>query len=489
MTARHLTLLASAALACAAPQAAAAAPVAWHTAWGRSQATSPTTPPLTDQTVRVVSRLTAGGTQVRVRVQNAFGRSSSVNGTAPLTIDAATVGRRSAGPGVVPGTLRPLTFAGRRDVTVPPGGSVLSDPVALVVTAGEDLAVSAHTPLAAMPPAHLFDTVTNYISGSGDATGNLDGAPFTTTTTTTPLIAAVDVSGTPLAGTVVAIGGSVVDGTGSTLDGHDAWPDDLARRLQALPAARHKAVVNAGIGTTTAARACASPLGQGVQDRVKRDALSLAGVTDLIVYAGTNDLSGFPAGVNTCNAAQIIDAMRDTIRQAHAAGARVFITSITPRASYSETQNADRALVNAWVAKGGNCSGECDHALDFDAVVRDPGQPNRIAPSLDSGDGIHPNPKGYSLIADSIDLALLSPAPVVPACRSRRSVRFTIPKGASRVRVLVNGRPVRARRSGRAVIVDFSGDRRRQVRVTVLAAGGFRRVTTLRLCTMRTSGA
>jgi lysophospholipase L1-like esterase len=57
------------------------------------------------------------------------------------------------------------------------------------------------------------------------------------------------------------------------------------------------------------------------------------------------------------------------------------------------------------VRSGGDCSGFCDHALDFDAVLRDPAQVNRIRPDLDSGDGVHPNPAGYGLVAGSVRLA------------------------------------------------------------------------------------
>ena len=99
--------------------------------------------------------------------------------------------------------------------------------------------------------------------------------------------------------------------------------------------------------------------------------------------------------------------MTNIARQAQRAGAQVLISTITPRASYNSQQNAYRAQVNAWVRAGSDCSGVCDHALDFDAVLRDPAQPNRILPALDSGDGIHPNP------------------PATPASRARSTSRIS----------------------------------------------------------------
>ena len=40
-------------------------------------------------------------------------------------------------------------------------------------------------------------------------------------------------------------------------------------------------------------------------------------------------------------------------------------------------------------------------------MVRDPANPQRIDPAIDSGDGIHPNGEGYGRIAASIPLAAL----------------------------------------------------------------------------------
>ena len=93
--------------------------------------------------------------------------------------------------------------------------------------------------------------------------------------------------------------------------------------------------------------------------------------------------------------------------QAHARGVRVLISTITPRASFTPLQNAEREKVNAWVRRGGSCSGACDRSLDFDVVVRDPANHDRIDPALDSGDGIHPTGEGYRRIAASIPLSAL----------------------------------------------------------------------------------
>ena len=63
-----------------------------------------------NHTLRMIPRVSIGGSTLRVRISNAYG-------TRPLAIGAACVGLRSTGPALVPGSNRRLTFGGeaRRD--------------------------------------------------------------------------------------------------------------------------------------------------------------------------------------------------------------------------------------------------------------------------------------------------------------------------------------------------------------------------------------
>jgi lysophospholipase L1-like esterase len=46
--------------------------------------------------------------------------------------------------------------------------------------------------------------------------------------------------------------------------------------------------------------------------------------------------------------------------------------------------------------------------IDFDAVVRAPADPHRIAAAFDL-DGIHPNPRGYFEMGSAVSLELFTP--------------------------------------------------------------------------------
>jgi lysophospholipase L1-like esterase len=51
-------------------------------------------------------------------------------------------------------------------------------------------------------------------------------------------------------------------------------------------------------------------------------------------------------------------------------------------------------------------SGAFDAVIDFDKILQDPANPNRMLPKWDSGDHLHPGDAGYRYMGDSIDLKL-----------------------------------------------------------------------------------
>lgn len=375
----------------------------WSTSWTQSQQRASGLSPETFQnrSVRVVTRLTQGGSSLRVRLQNQFG-------TAPLVVDATTAGLSAGGAAVRPESLRTVTFGGSTSVSIPAGGEVWSDPVDLATTAMDDLALSFYLVNPTRMMLHDLAGRTNYFSveGGGNTTSDTSGAGFPATHGWTYLVSAVDVSTTKLAGTVVAYGSSVVDGVGADNCGpgcpppavFQRWTDTLAQRvIDERPAHRQVAVVNEGISGTTASPACGSGGLDGVS-RLDRDVLALHDVRSVIYYYGTNDIA------NGCSAETILTAYRETFARLRAAGIKVFVTPITPRPGYTAEQNAQRAAVNEFVRAGRNCSGTCDGVFDFDAVLRDPAHPNSILPAYDTGDGVHANIAGQTAIARSIPL-------------------------------------------------------------------------------------
>ena len=388
------------------PSARAAGPATstWHASWATAQHVAG--PTLSDQTVRTVVHLTQGGPRLRISLaQQAT--------SAPIRIDQIAVGRRSGTSDMAPGSVRDVTFGGHRAVTIKPGQRVTSDPVRLRVGSETDIMVDTYVRDAAVPSAHQLAFDTSYLTpaGGGNHTGETSGADFTQTTDSYLLVSSVDVAAKDIAGTVVVVGGSVVDGLGSRSTGtlgtgpeappNSRWSDVLARRLrESQPAHRQISVANVGISANTASPKCAIVDGRAgnVTQRYGRDVLSRAGLTHVFVYAGTNDLA---AG---CSAGQIITAFKGLANRAHRRGVDIIFATITPRASYTAEQNERRSVVNRWLLRGGHCAGYCDGVANFDDAIADPTDPHRIDPTLDSGDGIHPNAEGYARMAQIVPL-------------------------------------------------------------------------------------
>src|SRR6266576_1760000 len=202
-----------------------------------------------DQTFRLIVRPDIWGRQARLRLSNVFG-------TKAVTFDDVFVGLQMGGPALVKGTNQPVTFSGKASVTVAPGSAVWSDAVQLgfvrdpAELAGRKLAISFHVAGESGPMTwHAKALTTSYVTAPGaGATGQSeDDAPFPFTTTSWFFLDAVDMMAGADTRVVVAYGDSITDGTASTLNGDDRWPDVLSRRLHAAHGNRI-AVVNAGIG-------------------------------------------------------------------------------------------------------------------------------------------------------------------------------------------------------------------------------------------------
>src|SRR5262245_58069743 len=97
----------------------------WRTAWATSQQSLGMNA-ISNTTVRLIARVTIAGDAVRIRLDNTYG-------TTPLKIGKAYVGIRARGALLVEGSNHAVRFGGAESISVPPGGTVISDPVTMRV--------------------------------------------------------------------------------------------------------------------------------------------------------------------------------------------------------------------------------------------------------------------------------------------------------------------------------------------------------------------
>ena len=372
-----------------------------------------------DQTIRQIVHISLGGERVRVVLTNAFG-------TAPLDVGAAHVALRDKGAAIIPGSGRVLTFGGSRTTRIPAGAVVVSDPEALTVPSLTDLAIDLYVPgdtAATMSPLTILPASwqTNYLSPPGDHTGATD-IPVQATTTyarrdgtvtsTWFFLARVEVAAAETVSAVVTIGDSITNGSRSTLDTNNRWPDHLARRLVAQGI--EMGVLNAGIGGN---RLLSDGNSVSALARFDRDVLVQSGATHVIVMEGINDIGGARENPSP-TAEDLIAGHKQLIERAHARGLTIYGATLTPfqGANYWTPEGeAKRQALNEWI----RTSKAYDGVIDFDKVVRDPDQPTRFLPRFDPGDHLHPNDAGYEAMANAIDLELLKPRPVLTPTASR----------------------------------------------------------------------
>jgi lysophospholipase L1-like esterase len=383
----------------------------WVTTWTTANAASDRPAAFSNQTIREIVHTTIGGSLVRIRLSNTFG-------TRAMRLDAVFIGLQKDGATLVPRSNHEVTFGGSRLIAIPEGAEALSDPVSLAVGSEQNLAISLFTAGETGPATvHGSAFQTNYVSGAGNFAADEGAHAFAVATGAKAteswyFLSAVEVlAPASVKGAVVALGDSITDGASSRPDKNERWTDVLARRL--LASHTEIAVLNAGIGGNRVLTT--SPCwGQNALARLGRDVLAQAGIEAVILFEGTNDI-GQPdtkaLETNPClsrtqvTANEIIVGYKQIIARTHARGLKIFGATILPYqgfGAWTATGEAKRVAVNQWI----RTSGAFDGVVDFDAALRDPATPTRMAPKYDSGDHLHPGPAGHEAMGNAVDLTL-----------------------------------------------------------------------------------
>lgn len=407
---RRHTLALSAALTL--PASAVMPPAPWVGAWrAAEQPAIPGKAPRYDrQTLRLILPLQLGGTGLRVRLSNRYGRE-------PLRIAAARVAVRRDGDAIDPATDRELHLPAE----IAPGASAWSEPVELPLSGPLDLALSLYldTPTE-IGTVHLLAMQTSYVAaGDQTAAASLTQAqPLHSW----PAVVGVDVQGST-GSAVMAFGSSHIDGDGIDPDRRERFGDQLSARLHA--AGQPTAVLNYGIignrlrfdAPTDRRNPVGPAFGEAGLQRFARELDDAHGAQALILCTSINDL-GFPGvwapSQELPRPEDLLQGYQQLAALARARGLRVLISNLSPfeRADvvpgyWSPRKDALRRAFNRLLARH---AGEFDALLDFDAISRDPRHPARLLPVFDSGDHLHPNAAGYAARAAQVPLALLRAA-------------------------------------------------------------------------------
>ncbi|CAN5762006.1 SGNH/GDSL hydrolase family protein [soil metagenome] len=358
----------------------------------------PPAPGLAGMTLRQRFHLSLGGSRIRIRLSNEYGDGG-------IEVGAGYVGHSTGIDGQDAGTGSVIQFQGRPSVAIPAGGFTWSDDIVMPTDDRSDIAVSLYfTRVPSGITGHPGSRTASYIvAGNHVKDDRISDAVLAEHWY---VVSNLEVMRGEHSAVVAVLGNSIADGRGSGTELNNRWPDNLAHRLSTSGSTPSIAVSNAGIGGNAVLR---GGLGPTALVRFDRDILAQRVVRWVIISEGVNDIGASRGADSTAAVAgALIQAYHSFITRAHAHGVRAYGATILPfgGSQYGSAEHERaRTAVNRWIRQ----SGAFDAVIDFDAVMRDPADPQRLRHALDSGDHLHPNESGYVALADAIDLRLFSP--------------------------------------------------------------------------------
>lgn len=351
-------------------------------------------PYLEGNSLRQIVEVSFGGKEVALKLSNEY----NTEETEILGVELAKALSQGENASIDDGTMTAVTFGGKKSVTMKPGEVIVSDPVKFRLTPRMDVAITIHFGKASQKDVtgHPGSRTSSYI-----AKGNTNDFSSAVETAHWYYINSLLVKGAKGHGAIAAIGNSITDGRGTTTNKQNRWTDILSARLLKEKKTKKLSVLNLGLGGNCVLR---GGLGPTANSRYERDVLNQEGVKYAIVFEGVNDLGGSRDGVATANS--LIESYKAMIEKAHEKGIKIYGGTIMPfkgNGYYNESREKGRQMVNEWI----RTSGEFDGVIDFDAVMRDPEQTDRLNPAfLFENDWLHPNADGYRTMGEAIDLKM-----------------------------------------------------------------------------------
>ena len=343
---------------------------------------------LSNRSCRQIVHISMGGNELRLKLSNEMSKH-------PVDIRSVYIADTDASANweINGKTVRYLKFDGKKNVTLAPGKAVYSDELKYALKAGQRLTITLdygeRTPENAT--SHRGSRTTSYIVNSSFRIAKPKDKHFVEGEEVDHWynLSAIEVKTDAKTPVVAVLGNSITDGRGSTTNMQNRWTDFLS---DALNSEKPYGVLNLGIGGNCVVE---GGLSEPAMKRFDRDILGQTGVDKLVIFEGTNDI-----GCSSKNYEHVADTLiscyKVLIAKAKAKGIKVYGATITPTKGngwYSYWHEAIRQQVNEWIRKGGFF----DEIIDFDELVRDPQDPQRLKAEY-SDDWLHLNPKGYEVM-------------------------------------------------------------------------------------------
>lgn len=357
-----------------------------------------------DLTLRYPIKICFNGNKLRFHFSN-------ITGTENITITRATVGLAMGDRSVDEKSLKDITFQGNSEVTIIPGGQILSDEVDMELVRGQDIMVSIY--LGEYTQMNSGVLITGPLSKGffsyGDYTKSTD-LPLNLTRSTNwfYFLDTVDIYTEEKNYALICYGDSITA---------QDWPDYLAA-LTYEEGIEDVAVIRRAISGTRILREyqCITYAAYGAKGEKRFDReTNVAGAEIVIIQHGINDII-HPVGeeVNIFRPMSDLPSLEDLIngvsdmyvKCARDKGLKVYAGTLLPIKgwrTYEKFRDELRHGFNDWL----RTSTIFDGCIDFDKAVRASDDLDSFGPGFDSGDHLHPSGAAYKAMANIVVKELL----------------------------------------------------------------------------------
>lgn len=368
-----------------------------------------------DSTIRSTFTPTLGGSQIRLKFSNLFGKKA-------ITINEATVARTGATDDVIDtSTVAQITFnGGQKSVTIAAGSEIYSDPVPFNVKALEKLSVSMHFKKMTTIYTHgLYGAKTYMASSLGNRTRKadltraatrLDFTSGTITYNTIPFLTRADVY-SPGSYSVVLLGDSTLTNDIYLYLAQKVHENGIHNIGFVMSGIIGNALLRNGTGLI------GKVYGVSLLDRAQRDAFDVAGVKHVIVKIGINDvlhpmLKSSEGKLPMMTSNEIIEGYKQLSEQAPRERVQLHLATKTPYKGYERAFMGSKDLewkqegedvlqeINSWVEVTAISKGYYDSYVSFDNL-RDPNDNAKFIDHITT-DGAHLSKYGQIAATDLI---------------------------------------------------------------------------------------
>ncbi len=369
----------------------------WVSVWGNAVSVAENRPEryARDITIRYPVHVPFSGTALRLTFDNYCG-------TEPITLNHTTV--------FYAGQFHTAYYGGSKEVTIPAGEKMVSDPLEIRLNEGEVIQVSFYLKDFTLMRSVVYTCgpLSEGMYANGDQTEN--AAIDIITSRKTHLfyfLSNVSVLTDRENRAIVCYGDSITA---------QDWPDELALRCF-TEGYMNTAIIRRATSGSRILRQydCITYESYGLSgsNRFAHE-VPTDGADTVIIQQGINDII-HPVGENVNvfrpmsdlpTVEQLIEGLKNYIAQARSFGYKVYVGTLLPMGGWrtdAPFRQEMRHAYNEFI----RTTDLIDGFIDFDKALEDPQKPNWFKPEYDSGDHLHPSKAGYRRMAMEIPEALL----------------------------------------------------------------------------------